>query len=102
MQISRGKSSLIIRINFVFFFELQKADARIPRDDYTSESERSELSDIAEEAEEELSDFADGSLPGFSDESEAKVIKRMKRREDEQKKKVEETLKVSGQNCRRS
>ena len=75
---------------------MQKVDARLSRDDYTSESERSELSDIAEEAEEELSDFADGSLPGFSDNSETKSLKRSRRREDEQKKKVQETLKVSG------
>ncbi|XP_022101988.1 peripheral-type benzodiazepine receptor-associated protein 1-like isoform X2 [Acanthaster planci] len=73
---------------------VKKADARVPREDYTSESERSELSDIAEEAEEELSDFADGSLPGLSDESEAKALKKMKRREDEQKK-VQETLKYN-------
>ncbi|XP_038054636.1 RIMS-binding protein 2-like [Patiria miniata] len=72
----------------------KKADARVPREDYTSESERSELSDIAEEAEEELSDFADGSLPGLSDESEAKAFRRIKRREEEQKK-VQETLKYN-------
>ncbi|XP_033627080.1 RIMS-binding protein 2-like isoform X2 [Asterias rubens] len=73
----------------------KKVDARLSRDDYTSESERSELSDIAEEAEEELSDFADGSLPGFSDNSETKSLKRSRRREDEQKKKVQETLKFN-------
>ncbi|XP_033115131.1 RIMS-binding protein 2-like isoform X2 [Anneissia japonica] len=53
--------------------------------EYQSESDRSELSDIAEEAEEELSDFESGDLPGLSDSIE-------KSWQDEQFKNVKETL----------
>ncbi|XP_071945294.1 uncharacterized protein [Antedon mediterranea] len=53
--------------------------------EYQSESDRSELSDIAEEAEEELSDFESADLPGFSD----SINKSLR---DEQFKNVKDTL----------
>lgn len=68
---------------------LQKASARPFNEDFGSDSDRSELSDIAEE-EEDLSEFGEASLPGLhSENSEGK----RSRTETEEKKRIRDTLK---------